>query len=145
MPAFAEDKGGTLTDAQVKVLAEGIKKRWQPAAASTKAMPTYALAHNHDGSEIKADRSRGAEVFASACGHCHGNAGEGGTHGAINQPAFLALMSDQAVRRLVITGRADLGMPPYDSEVGRGAGFKPLSDNDINELVALLAQWRKGH
>ena len=31
--------------------------------------------------------------------------------GAINVPAFLALISDQALRRIIITGRPDLGMP----------------------------------
>ena len=44
--------------------------------------------------------------------------GEGGAHGekrigAINDPAFLALISDQALRRYAITGRPDLGMPDY--------------------------------
>ena len=29
--------------------------------------------------------------------------------GAINAPAFLALISDQALRRIIITGRPDLG------------------------------------
>src|SRR5262249_53690941 len=32
MPAFARARGGPLTDAQVQVLADGIKKRWGPAA-----------------------------------------------------------------------------------------------------------------
>ena len=32
MPAFASEHGGPLTDAQVKVLAEGIKSHWKPAA-----------------------------------------------------------------------------------------------------------------
>ena len=31
----------------------------------------------------------------------------------MNEPDFLALVSDQALRRIIITGRPDLGMPNY--------------------------------
>jgi mono/diheme cytochrome c family protein len=38
----------------------------------------------------------GEKVFAAACADCHGVHGEGTeAGGAINDPAFLALMSDQ--------------------------------------------------
>src|SRR5262249_18215494 len=50
-------------------------------------------------------------VFARACADGHGPDGKGtkkvdGTKkvGAINEPAFLALVSDQALRRIMITG-----------------------------------------
>src|SRR6516225_4484464 len=35
MPAFARERGGPLTGDQVKVLAQGIKKRWGPPASGT--------------------------------------------------------------------------------------------------------------
>jgi mono/diheme cytochrome c family protein len=42
MPAFARDKGGPLTAAQVKVLAEGIKPRWgQPPESGAATPPPY--------------------------------------------------------------------------------------------------------
>src|SRR5262249_39164295 len=41
MPAFAREKGGPLTGAQVKVLADGIKKRWEPSASPSHSLPTY--------------------------------------------------------------------------------------------------------
>ena len=64
--------------------------------------------------------------------------------GAINDRDFLALISDQALRRYVITGRADLGMPDYADPQGRPAGFQPLTTQDVNHVVSLLAFWRQG-
>jgi len=135
MPAFARDKGGPLTDAEIDVLANGIKTRWGPPAS----LPT-------DFSEVgtSANKDRGERVFARACAGCHGSNGRGGKHGTINDSAFLALISDQALRRYVITGRPDLGMPAYDGKGGRPADFQPLTATEIDDLVALMADWRRG-
>jgi cytochrome c oxidase cbb3-type subunit 3/ubiquinol-cytochrome c reductase cytochrome c subunit len=142
MPAFARTGGGALTDAQVQVLAEGIKKRWGPAASGDAKPPYLSSAGTKGG-----DRDEGARVFARACAGCHGRQGEGGEHGGrpvgtINDPAFLALISDKALRRTAITGRPDLGMPAYDGPAGRPADFRPLTSAQIDDLVALLASWR---
>ena len=64
--------------------------------------------------------------------------------GAINDRAFLALISDQALRRVIITGRRDLGMPDYSDSNWRSPKFKPLTSAEIDDLVALLACWRQG-
>jgi mono/diheme cytochrome c family protein len=90
----------------------------------------------------------GARVFRQACADCHGTDGKGGprTVGAINDPerAFLALISDQALRRYIITGRPDLGMPDYAGGKDRRAtDFRPLTGKDVDDLVALLASWRR--
>ena len=58
--------------------------------------------------------------------------------------AFLALISDQALRRVIITGRRDLGMPDYSVSDWRSPKFEPLTSEQINDLVALLAGWRQG-
>ncbi len=80
-----------------------------------------------------------------ACASCHGDDGRGGkSAGAINDPNFLALISDQALRRYVITGRPDLGMPDYADPKGRPEGFQPLTSQDVANVVALLADWRRG-
>jgi cytochrome c oxidase cbb3-type subunit 3/ubiquinol-cytochrome c reductase cytochrome c subunit len=144
MPAFDRARGGPLTDAQVQVLADGIKKRWGPAV-SGKAPPPYL---SPAGAE-RGNLDEGAGVFALACAGCHGRQGEGGEYrgrrvGAINEPAFLALISDTALRRTVITGRPDLGMPAYDGTEGRTDTFRPLTSEQIDDLVALLVSWRQG-
>ena len=141
MPAFAHARGGPLTDAQVQVLADGIKKRWRPSASAEAPPPYLSPAHARSG---KPDE--GARVFARACAGCHGHQGQGGERsaGAINEPAFLELISDRALRRTVITGRPDLGMPAYDGTTGRPSDFRPLTSAQIDDVVALLASWRHG-
>jgi mono/diheme cytochrome c family protein len=138
MPAFARDRGGPLTPQQVQAVARGIKARWG-GAAPTGEPPPY-LPPQEAG-----DRDRGAKVFALACAACHGDRGQGAEQaGAVNDPAFLALISDQALRRVVITGRGDLGMPDYSDTNWRSPEFKPLKSAEINDLVALLRYWRQG-
>jgi mono/diheme cytochrome c family protein len=144
MPAFARARGGPLSDAQVQVLAEGLKKRWAPAP-STDALPPYQSPAGTKNASI----GTGARVFARACAGCHGRQGEGGKVdeqpiGAVNEPAFLTLFSDKALRRTMITGRRDLGMPGFDGTAGRPAEFQPLTSAEIDDLVALLASWRQG-
>jgi mono/diheme cytochrome c family protein len=132
---------GRLTPEQVRVLAGGIKKRWGPPASPPASAPPYLSPAGASGGK----KEEGARVFARACAGCHGDQGEGGDDvGAINDPAFLALVSDRELRRYAITGRPDFGMPPYDGKEGRGRGFKPLTSGEIDGLVALLASWRVG-
>ena len=145
MPAFATQQGGALTDAQVKALAAGIKPRWGATDKSHDSAPPYSAITGSTGG----DRDRGAKVFARACAPCHGPVGEGGENGdggagAINDPAFLALISNQALRRYVITGRPDLGMPDYAAKTGRSHDYQPMTSAEIVDLVTLLASWRQG-
>ena len=144
MPAFAHARGGPLTDAQIRALADGIKKRWGSAASGEAPPPYFSSADSGRGNP-----DEGARVFARACAGCHGGQGQGGEHGgrpvgAINKPAFLALISDKALRRTAITGRPDLGRPAYDGTAGRPADFRPLTSAQIDDLVALLKSWRQG-
>jgi mono/diheme cytochrome c family protein len=145
MPAFAQKSGGTLTDAQVQSLVEGIRANWKPNEAPQGPLPDYAMAKSDNPQTRAANHKRGAEVYARACAHCHGENGEGGhDSGPLNDPAFLALISDQALRRIVITGRPDLSMPTYAEQEGRSSDFQPLTSAEIDDVVALLADWRAG-
>jgi mono/diheme cytochrome c family protein len=147
MPPFSHENGGALTEAQVKVLAEGIKAHWKSDADLEETPPAYALAKGEGAPTTPGSRERWAEVYQRACRGCHGPNGAGGERngtvgGAINVPAFLALVSDQALRRIIITGRPDLGMPTYAQQDGRPSDFQPLTTAEIDDLVALLAHWR---
>jgi cytochrome c oxidase cbb3-type subunit III len=148
MPAFGPAKGGHLTPEQVDILAEGIKPRWGPVGPAPSDAPSYFLATATPDSAVAGHKEEGLKVFARACASCHGDDGEGGTSdgksvGAINDPDFLALVSDQALRRYVIAGRPDLGMPDYADPTGRPEGFRPLLHQDVTNVVALLADWRQ--
>jgi cytochrome c oxidase cbb3-type subunit 3/ubiquinol-cytochrome c reductase cytochrome c subunit len=137
MTAFAQNKGGPLTEKQIDILAEGIKQRWMPVEKPTRQPPPYLL------SDAKAgDRKAGWKVFARDCARCHGKEGQGGDEaGPIYDRAFLALVSDQALRRYIITGRPNFGMPNYADPKRDDAD---LTSQEINDLVALLAYWRIG-
>ncbi|HVA45356.1 MAG TPA: c-type cytochrome [Pirellulales bacterium] len=143
MAAFDRERGGPLTEAQVKALAAGLKPRWKSKVATQAPLPSY-LADHDTNSESTKSLTAGASTFARACAVCHGDNGEGTSHaGAINDPAFLGLISDQALRRLIVTGRPDLGMPHFADGDARHSDYKPLSSADIDGLVALLAAWRQ--
>jgi mono/diheme cytochrome c family protein len=149
MPAFAASQGGALTNEQVKVLAQGIRKEWGTESAPS-AAPPYLASHAKNAG-ASGNKEEGLKVFSRACASCHGEHGQGGHHGgqpdgrpvgAINDPNFLALISDQALRRVVITGRPDLDMPNYYGTKCRPENFQPLTSENVTDVVALLASWR---
>lgn len=147
MPPFSRSEGGSLTDEQVKIIADGIKSKWKPAEPPSPTPPGYALSSAAPGRTASGNRERGAQVYTRACAGCHGPNGAGVEHegklaNTINVPAFLALISDQALRRIIITGRTDLGMPNFAEHDGRPDDFQPLTSADVDDLVALLADWR---
>jgi mono/diheme cytochrome c family protein len=141
MPAFLKKNGGTLSAEQVQILATGLGKTWGNKPP-TGEYPPYE-------STGKGDAARGKVVFAQACASCHGPDGRGSPQMTINDPAFLALSSDQVIRRIIITGRADLDpqRPMPDCTVFGGKTRPdlkaPLTTADIDDLVALIATWRK--
>lgn len=148
MPAFARKNQGTLTDQQIEIIATGLKKHWKSDKLPEVKLPPYTVA-SADQPPSEADIERGVKVFARACADCHGADGKGSgpdeRPGGINNPALLTLISDQALRRIVITGRHDLGMPNFADDVGRPDEFQPLSSDEISDLVALLSRWRDRH
>jgi mono/diheme cytochrome c family protein len=142
MPAFSRDRGGPLDDKQIDMLARGIKAKWADPAIKVKGIPPY---YSEDDKRTP-DLKRGQEVFDLACAVCHGEYGRGseGMAGKINDRAFLGLISDQALRRYSITGRPDVNMPDFRTLKARTDKFSPLTSEDIDNLVGLLADWRRG-
>jgi cytochrome c oxidase cbb3-type subunit 3/ubiquinol-cytochrome c reductase cytochrome c subunit len=134
VPAIAATPS-VLTPKQIEILARGIKEKW-PADKGEKLPPYSARG-------VKGSVAKGKEVFARACAVCHGEDGkEKGLN--IHDSNFLALISEQALRRIIITGRRDLGMPSYRDKEGRDPDFKPLTNEEIDNLQALLAAWKQG-
>jgi mono/diheme cytochrome c family protein len=133
MPAFAQSAGGLLTAKQVDVITQGIRSRWsQPGILDGANPPSYAA-------KSAGDSERGAATYKIFCESCHGPNGRGSKKGSdITNDSFLALVSDQGLRPIVITGRPELGAPDWRGDVpGR-----PMSDPDVTDVVAWLASRR---
>ncbi len=141
MPAFAREHGGPLTPRQVEALVNGMRAKWSGSASELpRSPPAYSLSAAAPGDRPLANAQAGANVFARACASCHGAEGRGGSHaGPLNDAVFLALVSDQLLRRIVITGRPDLEMPDYRRDMSESG---PLSSQDIADVVAYVASWR---
>jgi cytochrome c oxidase cbb3-type subunit 3 len=133
MPAFAQSAGGLLTDKQIDVIVEGIRQRWsKPNALDGAIAPPYS-------STASGNASRGSAVYATYCQSCHGVGGHGSQEASsIVDGAFLALLSDQELRTIVIVGRPELGAPDWRNDVpGR-----PMSPQNVSDVVAWLAAQR---
>ena len=133
MPAFAENAGGLLTDKQIDVITEGMRSRWsKPGILDGANPPSYAA-------KSAGDSQRGDAVYKTFCESCHGPDGRGGPKGsAITNGSFLALVSDQGLRTVVIVGRPELGAPDWRGNVPG----KPMSDQEVTDVVAWLASRR---
>jgi cytochrome c oxidase cbb3-type subunit III len=132
MPAFAQSAGGMLTDTQIAVITGGIRSWSQPGALEGVRPPPHVAAS-------AGDAQRGEGAFGTYCASCHGAQGQGGPKGSgIVKDSFLALISDQGLRTVIITGRADLGAPDWRGNLpGR-----PMSDQEVTDVVAWLSSQR---
>jgi len=134
MPGFAQTSGGNLTDRQIDLLVEGMNAQWgRPEDFKDVAIPPYRP------ESTAGDPQRGAPTYQTYCMQCHGAEGKGGLYaGAITDPNYLTLVSDQSLRSTLVAGRPDLGMPDWRSRLpGR-----PMSVQEISDVAAWLASKR---
>jgi mono/diheme cytochrome c family protein len=128
MPAFARKAGGMLTDTQIDILVHGIRSWSNPTAFANTKLPAYSASQS-------GDATQGSALFKISCAPCHGPEGRGAR--AIADSSYLALVSDQHLRTVIIVGMPNLGMPDWRSHP------KPLTDADVGDLVAWLAAQRE--
>ena len=133
MPAFAQSTGGMLTDKQIDMVVNGIREHWsKPDVVGGADPPPYS-------SSALGDSARGLEVYATYCSSCHGTLGRGGQKASsIVGGSFLALVTDQELRTIVITGRPELGAPDWRSDIPG----KPMTAQEVSDVVAWLASQR---
>lgn len=147
MPAFAEKYGGSLTDEQIDAIVKWMLHDWAPGETLRGvAFPAYA-------GTTPGNATHGKAVFGAYCARCHGDNGTGfvgkspagskdvPVRGSIVDPSFLALISDQGLRSLIVAGQPDYGMPDWRGEA-TGSNAKAMTEADINDLVAWLASQR---
>lgn len=121
MPSWGQTNGGPFTDEEIRDLVAFVRS-WQPTAPSAGASARVA------------DPARGSAIFASTCFVCHGPEGRGGRAPALNDPERLQRFDDEWFRQTISFGRPAKGMPTWGTV---------LSPEQIDDLVALLAAWRR--
>lgn len=133
MPAFAASAGGLLTDKQIDVMVSEMRSRWsKPAVLNGANPPSYSA-------KSAGNVHQGEAAYGKYCASCHGASGTGGAKAsAITNDSFLALISDQGLRTIVIAGRPELGAPNWREN----APGKPMSDQEVTDVVAWLASRR---
>lgn len=133
MPAFAQSAGGMLTNKQIDVITTEMRSRWSRPGILNRANPP-AYAANSAG-----NAQHGEVVYGTYCASCHGTTGQGTPKGSsITNDSFLALVSDQGLRTIVIIGRPELRAPDWRGNVPG----KPMSDQEITDVVAWMASRR---
>jgi cytochrome c oxidase cbb3-type subunit III len=130
MPAFAQSAGGMLTGAQVDALVTGMRKRWlRPGVFAGITPPPY--------SHAPGDAHSGEQTYRARCSTCHA-----ASHRQIDDPDYLALVGDQALRSIIIAGRPDIGQPDWSHLGPGGRAATPLSAQQTDDIVAYLASLR---
>ena len=133
MPAFAQSAGGMLTDKQIDVITTQIRSRWsKPGILDGANPPSYAT-------KFPGDVTQGETAYKTYCASCHGPEGRGGAKGSsITDDSFLALVSDQGLRTIVIAGRPELGAPDWRGTIPG----KLMTDREVTDVVAWLISRR---
>jgi len=133
MTAFAQSAGGLLTDQQIDIISQQIRVRWGKPGILDGANPPAYMANS------KGDSERGQAAYRTYCESCHGPDGRGGPKGSsITDDSFLALVTDEELRTMVIAGRPEFGAPDWRGDVPG----KPMSDQEVTDVVAWLSSRR---
>ena len=133
MPPFSQRSGGMLTDRQIQALTQGMLKLWSNPGPP----PAIAFAKTLNG-----DAGQGQTAFVAKCSKCHGTDATGSSTaspptGSLVDPSYLALISDQGLRSIIVAGQPEQGMPGSDQ-----LGAHPVTDQDVTNIVAWLAEHR---
>ena len=134
MPGFKKTLYGGLSDPEIAALASGMKRFWGNEEEAGKNLPQYAYKSG------AGNASSGKETFATFCGSCHGDTGEGkaGGAGSVVDLYYLRLVSDQAIRSTVICGRLDFGCPSFRGPYPGQPKDRELSKSEIDDITAWL-------
>ncbi len=87
---------------------------------------------------IGGNAHEGQKAFRNFCSSCHGvNGGgyaDGGSGPGIGLPGFLAVASDDYIKKTIQVGRAGTAMKPF----GHGRGLANIDETNINNIVVYL-------
>ncbi len=81
--------------------------------------------------------SAGQTLFQNNCVTCHGANGEGDIGPALNDSTFLKTTADDTIFSVISSGIPGTQMPAWNQSHGG-----PLTDENVNQLVAYLRSWQ---
>lgn len=150
MPPFSYAGGGLVTNKQIEAIVNGMMSHWnKPGKLNGANLPGYTPAG-------KGDVAQGQTAFRFFCARCHGTDGmglsPGGSRssryaaaskpesavGSIVNPTYLALISDQGLRDIVVAGMPGENMPDWRND----APGKAMTDKDVTDIIAWLVSHR---
>lgn len=82
--------------------------------------------------------SGGQQLWGLNCAECHGVSGQGVDAPALNSQQFLTSSTDEQIHGIIAGGVPGTEMPAWWNEYGG-----PLTDQQIQELVAYIRSWEK--
>lgn len=92
--------------------------------------------------KVRGEARRGKRLYAELCVGCHGADGRGGFAPALNNPAFLAAVTDGFLQATIARGRRGTSMRGW--AIG-GYGFAEVTAAEINDLVTYIRSWQAGN
>jgi cytochrome c oxidase cbb3-type subunit III len=132
MPAFAQSAGGMLTDRQIDAIIAGMRSDWRkPDAFGGTTPPPYAQPES-------GNVGHGQQVYQARCASCH----QDPSRQQVASPVYLSLVSDQALRTIIVVGRPDIHQPDWQHDTPNGSSSAPLAPQDVTDLVTYLHSLR---
>ncbi|MGA7523324.1 MAG: cytochrome c [Acidobacteriaceae bacterium] len=132
MPAWAQSAGGMLTDQQIDAIVAGMRKEW--AKPNTLAGVTPPPLQQPAGGNAQ----HGQQLYQAHCAMCH----SGHQRQELTSSVYLSLVSDDAIRSIVVAGRPDIGQPDWRDDTAKNAPQTPLTGQEVTDIVAYLGSLR---
>ncbi|HEX6568068.1 MAG TPA: cupredoxin domain-containing protein [Acidimicrobiales bacterium] len=104
-----------------------------PAYRAVEADRREVALAERQAAEVRAGR----DLWASNCGSCHGEDGEGVDAPALNSEEFLAQATNQQIHHVTQAGIPGTEMGAWWNEMGG-----PLTDEQVRTVVAYIFSWR---
>jgi cbb3-type cytochrome c oxidase subunit III len=89
-----------------------------------------------EAADLSAAQAAGRQLYADDCAACHGDNGEGQVGPALNSRELLKTTVDATLHSLIRTGVPGSVMPAWGQAFGG-----PLTDEQVNQLVAFIRAW----
>jgi cytochrome c oxidase cbb3-type subunit 3 len=115
-------RGKTLVLLSLAVALAACERRADPSAESEAVDPRTVVSFE--------------TLYRQNCAGCHGAGGKGGPALGLASPAYLAVVSDAALRQVIANGRPRTAMPAFAQSAG---GM--LTDAQVDALVAGIRAW----